>query len=928
MKATLVRLAWLPVLAGQLAFAQNAPPAGATLSEDFKPASSNQPGKQYPQVDSEGRARFRIAAPNAQGVRVNLSGGTPLTKGSDGAWVGTTRPLDEGFHYYSVNINGAEFPDPGSMFFYGAGRWGSGIEVPAKDQDFYALKDVPHGQMRQELYFSKSTNTTRRCFVYTPPDYEKDPARRYPVLYLQHGMGEDETGWGNQGRANLIMDNLIAAGKARPFIIVMDNGGGFEGGPPARSGGARVGGREFFKFSRFERILIDELIPYIDANYRTLADQPHRAMAGLSMGGMQTRSITLAHLDTFSHVGIFSGGSIAPSEISDMAAFKEKVKLVFVGYGGRELESGNRRGGRGPFGGNPKANADALKAAGANCRFYVSPLTAHEWQTWRRSLHEFAPLLFQDQLVPVAATSKAAGTIAATPSPAKPAPAAKIIRIKAGQSTPFKDSQGNVWEAERGFEGGETIERPDIAIANTKEPGLYRSEHYSMDSFSCDVPNGKYIANLHFAETFEGITGEGQRVFSFSVHGREFKDFDVWKKAGGANRAYVMTVPVEVTDGKFKITFTSKIENPQINAIEVIPQADHSYRAVPAGEGPVGHPRTTPLLRIDAGKVTGRVSPKLYGLMTEEINFSYEGGLYGELIRNRTFKASPREAMFWTAVGDATISLDKTKPLNAALNVSLKMDTAGNGSQSSHYGIANGGYWGIPVWPKTTYRASFYAREEGISGPMTVSLQSAKGQKVFASAKVSIISSKWEKYDVALTTANVETCKDNRFVISTKRPGEHGGVWFQNVSLFPPTFNNRANGTRRDIMKVLADMRPQFLRFPGGNYLEGNTIAERFNWKDTVGDVAERPGHRSPWGYWSTDGFGLLEFLQWCEDLKMEPVLAVYAGYSLRGQHVDPGPNLAPFVQDALDEIEYVTGDANTKWARSVPRTDTPNRSS
>ena len=243
MKATLVRLAWLPVLAGRLAFAQNAPPAGATLSEDFKPASSNQGGKEYPQVNSERRARFRIVAPQAQSVRVSLCRGTPLTKGEDGAWIVTTRPLDEGFHYYTINIDGADVPDPGSKFFYGAGRWGSAIEIPAQDEDFYALKNVPHGQLRENLYFSKSTNTTRRCFVYTPPDYDKDTNARYPVLYLQHGAGEDETGWGNQGHANLIMDNLIAAGKARPFIIVMDNGGGREGGPPARRGGARVRGR-------------------------------------------------------------------------------------------------------------------------------------------------------------------------------------------------------------------------------------------------------------------------------------------------------------------------------------------------------------------------------------------------------------------------------------------------------------------------------------------------------------------------------------------------------------------------------------------------------------------------------------------------------------------------------------------------------------
>ncbi|HZL44418.1 MAG TPA: endo-1,4-beta-xylanase, partial [Verrucomicrobiae bacterium] len=328
-------------------------------------------------------------------------------------------------------------------------------------------------------------------------------------------------------------------------------------------------------------------------------------------------------------------------------------------------------------------------------------------------------------------------------------------------------------------------------------------------------------------------------------------------------------------------------------------------------------PTPAPILQIDAGKVTGSVSPMLYGLMTEEINFSYEGGIYAELIRNRTFKANAQNPVFWKTVGETTLTLDTNRPLNAALNVSLKLDTS-KASKPSPVGIANDGYWGIPVRPNTTYRASFYARGRHFSGPLTVSLESTNGQKIFAQASVPGISGEWKKYDVALTTGNVEVSRDNRLAISTTRPGtffhRHGMVWFQNVSLFPPTYNNRPNGTRPDIMQLLADMDPRFLRFPGGNYVEGNTIAERFDWKETIGDVSRRPGHRSPWGYWSTDGFGLLEFLEWCEDLHMQPVLAVYAGYSLRQQHVDPGTNLVSYVQDALDEIEYVTGKATTRW--------------
>ncbi len=408
MKTTLSVVVLISILWGPFCLAQTPP---ATDETDFKPASTNAPGSQYPQVNSEGRARFRVVAPRANSVVVSLRN-TALTKGEDGAWVGTTRPLDEGFHYYQINIDGARVPDPGSMFFYGAGRWGSGIEIPAKDQDFYALKDVPHGQIRQNLYYSKVTDAWRRCFVYTPPDYDKDLAKRYPVLYLQHGGGEDETGWPVQGKTNLIMDNLIAEGKARPFIIVMDNGTWSMPGqdrPPRRGERGRRGAWPPAGWTdTFKKTLLEDIIPMIDANYRTLADQPHRAMAGLSMGGMQTRSITLANLDKFSHIGIFSGGSISMDDVNNATGFKEKVKLVFVSYGSRELED-RRRGGRGGFGGDPKENTDALREAGINCHFYVSPQTAHEWQSWRRSLYQFAPLLFTDLKVELATAAKPDG---------------------------------------------------------------------------------------------------------------------------------------------------------------------------------------------------------------------------------------------------------------------------------------------------------------------------------------------------------------------------------------------------------------------------------------------------------------------------------------------------------------------------------------
>ena len=354
--------------------------------EDFKPATTNQDGKQFPQVNSEGRVRASISAPQALKVQLDISAVKyDLTKDDNGVWTGVSNPQDEGFHYYQLWIDGAAVPDPSSLYFFGAMRWGSGIEIPAKDQDFYALKDVPHGQVRQILFPSSSTNTSRRAFVYTPPDYEKNTDKRYPVLYLQHGYGEDETGWSNQGKANLIMDNLIAEGKAQPFIIVMTYG---------MTNNVQIGGLRNFDIKPFQTVLIDELIPYIDANFRTLTDQPHRAMAGLSMGGFETKLITSTNLDKFSYIGLFSGGTFSPEDVNNTPGFKEKVKLVFVSFGSRELE--NRGNGGRMFGGDPKENNDKLLKEGINAHFYVSPSTAHEWQSWRRSLHEFAQLVFKN----------------------------------------------------------------------------------------------------------------------------------------------------------------------------------------------------------------------------------------------------------------------------------------------------------------------------------------------------------------------------------------------------------------------------------------------------------------------------------------------------------------------------------------------------
>ena len=422
----------LTLMAGSLvALAQTNPPATTyQLGSDAKPASTDVPGQQYPKIDSERHAEFRLRAPDADRVQLDIGGHQyDMTKDDRGMWSVVTPPLVVGFHYYSFIVDGYSVADPASEAFFGVSKMMSGIEVPSPGEDFYDARNVPHGEVREHWYYSQTNNAWRRCFVYTPPGYNHNPTEHYPVVYLLPGAGEDERGWSTQGHVNFILDNLIAEGKARPMIVVMENGGGsalFNSpgfgfgrgrGPGMLMGGTnappQAGGTNQFRRGRFGRggfpgfsgpaavfpdTLLHEVIPMIDSTYRTIPDREHRALAGLSMGGMETRMIGLAHPDAFANLGIFSGGSISTNDITDLAAFKQDIKLVFISFGSVELDSRNRSGfgGRGPFGGDPRAATDGLKAAGINAHFYVSPGTAHEWQTWRRSFYHFAPLLFQN----------------------------------------------------------------------------------------------------------------------------------------------------------------------------------------------------------------------------------------------------------------------------------------------------------------------------------------------------------------------------------------------------------------------------------------------------------------------------------------------------------------------------------------------------
>ncbi|MEO6317118.1 MAG: alpha/beta hydrolase-fold protein [Chitinophagaceae bacterium] len=361
--------------------------------EDFTPSSTNQPGKQFPQVNSERMVRARIAAPQALKVQLDIGGKKyDMVKDDKGVWTGESLPQDEGFHYYQLNIDGAAVPDPGSNTFYGAGRTGSGIEIPASDRDFYALKDVPHGLVSENIYFSKLTGAWRRCFVYTPPAYMTETKSRFPVLYLQHGSFEDETGWAVQGKANIILDNLIAEKKAVPMIIVMDNGYAY------KSGENTATDSKSRPVSIFEEVVINEIVPMIDAKFRTIADKQHRAIAGLSMGANQTMRIVMNNLDKFSNYGGFSGTSNYPSEdavdpatfldgkFKDGATVNKQFKVFWLGLGTKEPK---------PFPGSVGAFRAMLDKQGIKHVYYQSPGTGHEWLTWRRDLQQYAALLFK-----------------------------------------------------------------------------------------------------------------------------------------------------------------------------------------------------------------------------------------------------------------------------------------------------------------------------------------------------------------------------------------------------------------------------------------------------------------------------------------------------------------------------------------------------
>jgi enterochelin esterase family protein len=390
MKKVFLLVMMLAAISASAQQRNNVQPSFAGAVDDFKPNVTNQLGHQYPMVNSQGAVRAQLRAPQANSVMLDIGGVRyEMTKDENGVWTGTSNPQDVGFHYYQLNVDGASVPDPGTVYFFGAGRWGSGIEIPSADMDIWQVKNVPQGAIEEKYYWSKATESMRHCYVYLPAEYQKNKKKKYPVLYLQHGNAENEQGWSAQGHTAQILDNLIAAGKAVPFIVVMDYGqsqnihlvGQYAPAPQPQPQPAQPGARNTGP-DAFQTVLITDIIPMVEKEYRVIADAKHRAMAGLSMGGGQTRRITLANPTMFAYVGMFSGGVMSVEDIQGAEGFQKTNKVVFMSSGSKE---------------NPRVMeaAESLRGIGINAVGYISEGTAHEWHTWRRSLYEFAQLLFK-----------------------------------------------------------------------------------------------------------------------------------------------------------------------------------------------------------------------------------------------------------------------------------------------------------------------------------------------------------------------------------------------------------------------------------------------------------------------------------------------------------------------------------------------------
>jgi len=349
------------------------------------PATTNQPGQEFPKVNPDLTAVFRNNYPEAQSISVNVGGKNyPMVKGADGVWEAKTEPLVPGFHYYTLNVDGKRVSDPNSRLFFGSGFWSSGIEIPEAGVDYYLEKDVPHGEIRIEKYNSALTGAERTCYVYLPPQYASDPARRFPVLYLMHGAGEDETGWATQGMMRDIMDNLIAEGACEPMIIVCEHA------VATLAGAQPAGGFNLFNFDAFEKVTVEETVPTFDARFRTLTDRDHRAICGLSLGGFQAYTIGLDHPELFGWIGGFSGSGRGPGDRRDAEMYPQSLNedyhLLYISIGTDEPAQ--------MYAGIRDLHL-ALDKLGVKHFYYESPGTGHEWLTWRRSLHQFAPMLFR-----------------------------------------------------------------------------------------------------------------------------------------------------------------------------------------------------------------------------------------------------------------------------------------------------------------------------------------------------------------------------------------------------------------------------------------------------------------------------------------------------------------------------------------------------
>jgi enterochelin esterase-like enzyme/alpha-L-arabinofuranosidase/type 1 glutamine amidotransferase len=917
----------------QLVFQDQKAPASQT--DDSRPASTNVNNAAYPRIHSDLRVTLQLKAPSAKKVEVvgnfGLGKGGPweMERGQDGTWTVTTPPVIPGFHYYWFSVDGVRANDPASETFFGTGRPTSGIEIPEKGVDFYYPRDVPHGEVRSRWYHSKVTGQLRHVLVYTPPGYDADLQKRYPVLYLQHGGGEDETGWVRQGHMNFILDNLIGAGKARPMIVVMDKGYAAKASSlPAPPGGFGKAG--FFKaaFSAFEEVVLKDLIPLIDSSYRTIPERGQRAIAGLSMGGAQAMQIGLTHLDLFSAIGAFSGAGKADPKtgyggvFADPAAFDKKVSLLYLHAG--TGEEGAHQGAQRLY--------QALQQAGIkNVAFGDAKGLRHEWHTWRYALYDFAPRLFSQ------------GPVKASARPQD----SNRIRILF-----FGDQSGHAPEAryrqlepvmrQRGIDitftgtanalNAKSLSAYDGLIIYTNTLRISPEQEKALLDF---VETGKGFVPLHCASyafhnspKYIALVGaqfksHGTGVFRTTIAEpnhpimKGYQGFESWDETYvHARHNEKDRIVLEYredgkvkepwtwvrTQGKGRVFYTAwghdqwTWSNPGFHDL-----VERGIRWV-VGRDPVA-PAAARVpavsVEIDPSQEVNRIDEKVYGHFFEHIYHSANGGLWGDQVWDRSFEEWPRfakdrpegsttqmTANHWQFYGQGEAFRERERPFNGSSAQGIVSTGAEAGVSQQHFCLHQA----------EVYSGSLWVRGEAPEG-LVVRL--VVKEVALQEVRLPAPTEQWEERSFQLQPG--AEALDAILQVGIRGKGK---VVLDQVSLMSEAARKNG-GFRPDLFQAVSALKPPVIRWPGGAF------AEHYRWKSGIGPQHQRkPFPIHIWDDTDVNSLGTDEFIQLCRRLKAEPLLVINTGTH------KPAADQPEYLQEAMDWVEYCNGPATSKWGK------------